>query len=81
MSTLRQAVQDYVEMRRGLGFKLRETEQGIDRFRRLPGSQRHAIHHHGAGPCLGSATVARAAFALGETAGLCPRIRPSSSCR
>ncbi len=29
MSTLRQAVQEYIEMRRGLGFKLRETERGL----------------------------------------------------
>ena len=29
MSTLRQAVQDYIEMRRGLGFKLREAERGL----------------------------------------------------
>jgi integrase/recombinase XerD len=32
MSTLRQAVQDYIEMRRGLGFKLRETERGLIDF-------------------------------------------------
>ena len=32
MSTLRHAVQDYIEMRRGLGFKLRETERGLIDF-------------------------------------------------
>jgi integrase/recombinase XerD len=32
MSTFRQAVQDYIEMRRGLGFKLRETERGLMDF-------------------------------------------------
>ena len=32
MSTLRQAVQDYLEMRRGLGFKLRETGRGLIDF-------------------------------------------------
>ena len=32
MSTLRQAVHDYIEMRRGLGFKLRETERGLIDF-------------------------------------------------
>lgn len=32
MSALRQAVQDYIEMRRGLGFKLRETERGLVDF-------------------------------------------------
>ena len=32
MSTLRKAVQDYIEMRRGLGFKLRETERGLMDF-------------------------------------------------
>jgi integrase/recombinase XerD len=32
MTTLRHAVQDYIEMRRGLGFKLRETERGLIDF-------------------------------------------------
>jgi integrase/recombinase XerD len=32
MSTLRQAVQDYIGMRRGLGFKLRETGRGLIDF-------------------------------------------------
>jgi integrase/recombinase XerD len=32
MSTLQHAVQDYIEMRRGLGFKLRETERGLIDF-------------------------------------------------
>ena len=32
MSTLRQAVQDYIEMRRGLGFKLREIERALIDF-------------------------------------------------
>ena len=32
MTTLRHAVQDYIEMRRGLGFKLRETERGLINF-------------------------------------------------
>jgi integrase/recombinase XerD len=32
MSTLRHAVQDYIEMRRRLGFKLRETERGLIDF-------------------------------------------------
>ena len=32
MSTLRQAVQDYIEMRRGLGFKLREAGRGLIDF-------------------------------------------------
>jgi hypothetical protein len=63
------------------GVQAARDRTGIDRFRRVPGGQRHAAHHDGTGPCLGSATVARAAFALGKTAGVCPRIRPSSSCR
>jgi hypothetical protein len=32
MSALRQAVQGYIEMRRGLGFKLRDTERGLIDF-------------------------------------------------
>ncbi|MGB5102142.1 MAG: tyrosine-type recombinase/integrase, partial [Steroidobacteraceae bacterium] len=32
MSMLRQAIQEYIEMRRGLGFKLRETERGLIDF-------------------------------------------------
>ena len=32
MSTLQQAVQDYIEMRRGLGFKLREAGRGLIDF-------------------------------------------------
>ena len=32
MSTLRQAVQDYIEMRRGLGFKLQEAGRGLIDF-------------------------------------------------
>ena len=81
MSTLRQAVQDYIEMRRGLGFKLRETERGLIDFVAFLEANNTPLYHDGTGSCLGSATVACAAFALGETAGLCPRIRPSSGCR
>lgn len=62
------------------GVQAARDRTGIDRFRRVSVGQRHATNHDGTGPCLGSATVARAAFALGHTAGVCPRIRPSSSC-
>ena len=41
MNTLRQAVREYLEMRRGLGFKLRETGKGLSDFVRFL-EQHHA---------------------------------------
>src|SRR5208283_4281365 len=57
------------------GLQAARGRKGIDRLRRLPGAKSRAIYHDGTGACLGSATVACAAFTLGETIGLRPGIR------
>ena len=81
MSTLRQAVQEYVEVRRRLGFKLRETERGLIDFAAF--LEANDTPHITTELALAWAQRPSRAqsFALGETAGVCPRIRPSSSCR
>ena len=46
MSELRQALQDYLAVRRALGFKLARADQRLSGFRR-PGGRRRS------GPCSG----------------------------
>ena len=48
MSTLRNAVREYLELRRGLGFKLREAGKGLLDFVAYPQQHRTSytsLHH------------------------------------
>jgi hypothetical protein len=55
MKLLRNAVEDYIALRRSLGFKLRATGYRLDRVRRFSGAERSALHHDGAGLGVGDA--------------------------
>ncbi len=50
MNTLREAVREYLEMRRALGFKLRETGKGLDDF--VSFMERHKGHCHVVGAAV-----------------------------
>ena len=56
MNTLRKAVREYLELRRSLGFKLREAGKGLIDF--VTFLERHKrLHYSGPGTCLGSTTL------------------------
>ena len=78
MNTLRKAVREYLELRRGLGFKLREAGKGLIDFVTFLERTQGFLHHSGAGACLGSTTCERSAGVLGSTAQLRARIRTLS---
>ena len=67
MNTLRQAVQDYLSLRRSLGFKLQEAGKGLLDFVTFHGAPPRLLHHPGIGACLGSTTCKRSTGALGAT--------------
>ena len=81
MSTLRQAVQDYIEMRRGLGFKLRETERGLIDFVTFLEANDTPYITTDLALAWAQRPVPCTACALGNAVGLRPRICASSSCR
>ena len=56
MNTLQQAVHDYLNLRRNLGFKLKEPGRVAARLRRLHGAAQCSLHYSGVGSCLGSTT-------------------------
>ena len=78
MNTLRQAVQEYLSMRRNLGFQLRETGKGLMRFRDLHGAAPRVLYYRGVGTGLGAATGEGSTLTVGTTTELCPRICSSS---
>ena len=80
MNTLREAVREYLEMRRSLGFKLLEAGKGLTRFRHVPGAAQRFLHHSGSGALLGSTTVERSTGTVGSTAEFRARIRALSQC-
>jgi len=73
MNTLRRAVQEYLDLRRGLGFKLRDTGTGLIDFVGF-------LRYPGPGACMGSTAYQRAAGALGSTAEFHTRFRAVSEC-
>ena len=52
MSTLRDDLRKYLELRRNLGFKLRGRGQCSAKLRRLRGTGRRFLHHDGPGDSL-----------------------------
>jgi hypothetical protein len=78
MNTLREAVRDYLDMRRSLGFKLREAEQRADRFRQVSRAAQRQLHHPGIGTGLGATTLQRSTGLLGPSAAFRTRIRTLS---
>ena len=74
MTTLRQAVQEYVQMRRNLGFKLHEAGKGLVDFMRF--MEQHRASHITQALALAWAQQPSHAQTgtLGSAADLCPRI-------
>ena len=80
MNTLRQAVQEYLSLRRSLGFKLREAGKGLLDFVTVHGAAPRFLHHQAVGAGLGSTTSERSTGALGATTEFRTRIRALSQC-
>ena len=78
MNTLRQAVQEYLSMRRDLGFQLRETGKGLLRFRDVHGAAPCLLYYPGVGTGLGAATGEGSTVTVGTTTELRARICSSS---
>ena len=75
MNTLREAVREYLEMRRALGIQASRRRQGPGRFREVHGATQGAIHYTGVSAGLGSTAIQCSTSVLGATAELHPRIR------
>jgi hypothetical protein len=78
MTTLRQAVQEYVRMRRDLGFKLREPGKALLDFVRFMKQHRASYITQALALHLGATAITCATRALGATPELRPRICPVS---
>ena len=95
MKTLRQALEDYLALRRAMGFKLSEAGTLLPQFVEFLDQQGPHVHHHGMGRGVGDPTPSCPTRRMGEApalgAGLCAlpqRHRPPygdpadrSSCR
>ena len=57
MNTLREAVREYLSLRRSLGFKLQEAGKGLLDFVTIHGAAPRFLHHSGVGARLGAATI------------------------
>ena len=55
MKPLRNAVEDYIALRRSLGFKLRDTATGLTEFAAFLEQKASALHHDGTGLGVGDA--------------------------
>jgi hypothetical protein len=78
MTTLRSAVQEYLTLRRSLGFKLHETGKGLLAFVTFMEAAPCRPYHDPVGAHLGSTTGERPTSALGSATELRPRIRSVS---
>ena len=75
MTPLREALGDYLRIRRQLGFELREEGRLLDGLRRVPGAGRRRADHHRACADVGDIDVARTRTgAVGASDGA--RLRP-----
>ena len=66
MSTMPEALAQYIAVRRALGAKLQRACRETQRVRGLSEKPRGGIHHHGTGALLGDATEKRAARHVGS---------------
>ena len=78
MNTLREAVEDYLTLRRGLGFKLRCDGQRFVRLRFVSGRARSYLNHHRSDLGVGAATVLSPTGHLGTAVEICARLRTVS---
>ena len=69
MTTLREAVREYLKLRRSLGFKLQEAGKGLLDFVTIHGrAQRSSYITAGVGARLGAATIDRCSPQNGRAA-------------
>ena len=80
MNTLRQAVQEYLTMRRSLGYKLQERRYEAARLRHVHGAAPRLIHHALIGAHLGQTTIGRSAGRVGATFEPRAHVRAPSKC-
>ena len=75
MKTVREAVGDYLALRRSLGFKLKKHQRFSGRVRIVSRTGEHVTDHLSACFALGNTTKAHTAGRVGGPAKRCPRIR------
>ena len=68
MSPWRKAVEDYVEMRRSLGFKLLDAKVGLIKFCLVSRTARCGTHYYLAGDGMGTAKQDCAPCGMGQAA-------------
>ena len=64
----RKAVEEYVEMRRSLGFKLLDAKVGLIKFRLVSRTAPRGTHYDFAGDGMGAARQDRASSGMGQAA-------------
>ena len=68
MTSWRKRVEDYVELRRSLGFKLLDAKVGLIKFASFLHQRRAFAHYHSAGDGMGTAGQDCAPCGMGEAA-------------
>ena len=74
MTSWRKAVEDYVDLRRSLGFKLLEAKVGLIKLRLVSETAPRSTHHHCAGDGMGTAGQDCAPRGMGKAAHFRPRL-------
>ena len=78
MNTLREALEEYLGMRRVLGFKLQQAGRALLDFCHLHGTASGSGHYPSPGACLGTTAEERTARYMGCATGLRTRLRATS---
>jgi hypothetical protein len=74
MKTVREAVGDYLALRRSLGFKLKKHQRFLEEFAIVSRTGEHVTDHFSASFALGDTTPAHTACRMGCPAKRCTRI-------
>ena len=74
MTSWRKRVEEYVELRRSLGFKLLEAKVALIKFASFLQQRRAAQHYDFAGDGMGTAGQDCAACGMGQAAQFCTRL-------
>jgi len=75
MKTVREAVGDYLALRRGLGVKLKKHQRFLQEFASFSRTGEYVTDHLSACFAVGNTTQAHTAGRVGGPAKRCPRIR------
>ncbi len=80
MNSLDLALNEYIAIRRALGFELREVAGCLRNFVAFLKTRRRLLHHEGVGAPLGDPTRGRSALHVGLAFGYGPALRRVAQC-